>query len=100
MARHDGRRITLGFWVGVIRRSDHFRVWRIERRQLLRSGAPVTLEPKAFDLLSLLLARRPRVLSKAQIRLIDESTAPYTYLFRYQLLGGRDALLQLEPYVA
>ncbi len=39
-----------------------------ERRQLLRSGQPVPLEPKAFDLLSLLLARRPRVLSKSQIR--------------------------------
>jgi DNA-binding winged helix-turn-helix (wHTH) protein len=39
-----------------------------ERRQLLRSGQPVQLEPKAFELLSLLLARRPRVLSKDQIR--------------------------------
>ena len=39
-----------------------------ERRQLLRAGEPVPLETKAFELLSLLLARRPRVLSKAQIR--------------------------------
>jgi len=39
-----------------------------ERRQLLRGGEPVPLETKAFELLSLLLARRPRVLSKAQIR--------------------------------
>jgi len=39
-----------------------------ERRQLLRAGEPVALEAKAFELLSLLLARRPRVLSKAQIR--------------------------------
>jgi DNA-binding winged helix-turn-helix (wHTH) protein len=39
-----------------------------ERRQLFRSGQPVQLEPKAFELLSLLLARRPRVLSKGQIR--------------------------------
>src|SRR5262245_33630517 len=39
-----------------------------ERRQLLRSGEPVPLEPKAYELLSLLVARRPRVLSRAQIR--------------------------------
>jgi len=38
------------------------------RRQLLRSGEPVPLEAKAFELLCLLLLRRPRVLSKAQIR--------------------------------
>jgi DNA-binding winged helix-turn-helix (wHTH) protein len=39
-----------------------------ERRQLLRSGQPVPLEPKAYELLSLLVARRPRALSRAQIR--------------------------------
>jgi DNA-binding winged helix-turn-helix (wHTH) protein len=39
-----------------------------ERRQLLRSGRPVPLEPKAYELLSLLVARRPRTLSRAQIR--------------------------------
>jgi hypothetical protein len=39
-----------------------------ERRQLLRAGSPLLLTPKAYELLSLLLARRPRALSKAQIR--------------------------------
>jgi Tol biopolymer transport system component/DNA-binding winged helix-turn-helix (wHTH) protein len=39
-----------------------------ERRQLLRAGRPVSLEPKAYELLSLLLERRPRALSRAQIR--------------------------------
>jgi DNA-binding winged helix-turn-helix (wHTH) protein len=39
-----------------------------DRRQVLREGAPVPLEPKAWDLLSLLVARRPKALSKAQIR--------------------------------
>jgi DNA-binding winged helix-turn-helix (wHTH) protein len=38
------------------------------RRQLLRSGRPVPLEPKAYELLSLLVERRPRALSRAQIR--------------------------------
>jgi Tol biopolymer transport system component/DNA-binding winged helix-turn-helix (wHTH) protein len=39
-----------------------------ERRQLLRSGRPVPLEPKAYALLALLAERRPRALSRAQIR--------------------------------
>jgi DNA-binding winged helix-turn-helix (wHTH) protein len=39
-----------------------------ERRQLLRSGCPVPLEPKDYELLTLLLDRRPRALSRAQIR--------------------------------
>ncbi|HEX9189845.1 MAG TPA: winged helix-turn-helix domain-containing protein, partial [Vicinamibacteria bacterium] len=39
-----------------------------ERRQLLRAGTPVPLEGKVYELLTLLAARRPRVLSKAQIR--------------------------------
>jgi DNA-binding winged helix-turn-helix (wHTH) protein len=39
-----------------------------ERRQLLRAGHPVRIEPKAYELLGLLLERRPRALSKAQIR--------------------------------
>src|SRR5262245_62388604 len=39
-----------------------------ERRQLLRSGEAVPLEPKAYELLSLLLERRPRALSRVQIR--------------------------------
>jgi DNA-binding winged helix-turn-helix (wHTH) protein len=56
-----------------------------ERRQLLRSGRPVSLEPKAFELLSLLVERRPRALSRAQIRdvvwpgvFISESTLNQT----------------------
>ena len=39
-----------------------------ERRQLLREGEPVPLEPKAYELLNLLLERRPRALSRAHIR--------------------------------
>jgi TolB-like protein/DNA-binding winged helix-turn-helix (wHTH) protein/Tfp pilus assembly protein PilF len=39
-----------------------------ERRQLLRLGEPVPLEAKAYELLGLLVTRRPRVLSKTQIR--------------------------------
>jgi Tol biopolymer transport system component/DNA-binding winged helix-turn-helix (wHTH) protein len=38
------------------------------RRQLLREGEPVPLEPKAYELLCLLVERRPRALSRTQIR--------------------------------
>ncbi len=51
----------MSFWFGDFELDQ-------ERRQLLRSGEPVPLEPKAYELLSLLLERRPRALSKAQIR--------------------------------
>src|SRR5262249_37003707 len=37
-------------------------------RRLLRSGGAVHLEPKALELLELLLARRPEALSKIEIR--------------------------------
>lgn len=39
----------------------------------------------------------PAQLKKAQIDGIDRLTRPYLFLFRYQLLGGRDALMQLQP---
>ncbi len=39
----------------------------LEARLLRRSGENVHLGPKAFDLLALLLERRPRVLTKAQL---------------------------------
>jgi len=39
-----------------------------DRRQLTRSGEPVPLGRKAFDFLDLLVAERPRALSKEQIR--------------------------------
>jgi len=39
-----------------------------DRRQVLRGTDAVLLEPMAYELLSLLVTRRPRALSKAQIR--------------------------------
>lgn len=39
-----------------------------DRRQLLRGDEPVHLSPKAFDLLGLLLARRPAAVSKAELK--------------------------------
>jgi DNA-binding winged helix-turn-helix (wHTH) protein len=39
----------------------------LERRQLLRAGAPVALTPKALLLLEALLAARPRALAKAEL---------------------------------
>jgi DNA-binding winged helix-turn-helix (wHTH) protein len=37
-------------------------------RELRRNGRPVALTPKAFELLSLLVERRPKAVSKAEIR--------------------------------
>jgi DNA-binding winged helix-turn-helix (wHTH) protein len=39
-----------------------------DRRQVLRGSEPVHLEPKGFELLALLLSRRPNAISKAEIR--------------------------------
>jgi FHA domain-containing protein len=39
-----------------------------ERRQLVRGGGAVALSPKEFELLALLVARRPRAVSKEEIR--------------------------------
>jgi len=36
-------------------------------------------------------------LTPAQVEHITALTRPYLYLYRYQLLGGRDALMQLQP---
>jgi hypothetical protein len=36
-------------------------------------------------------------LTPAEVKRIDKLTRPYLYLYRYQLLGGRDALMQLQP---
>jgi hypothetical protein len=36
-------------------------------------------------------------LTPADVKRIEKLTRPYLYLYRYQLLGGRDALMQLQP---
>jgi DNA-binding winged helix-turn-helix (wHTH) protein len=38
-----------------------------ETRELLRSGKPITVSPKAFQLLEILLENRPHALSKSQL---------------------------------
>jgi DNA-binding winged helix-turn-helix (wHTH) protein len=42
-------------------------VFNSQERTLLRGGRPVHLTPKAFDLLALLIAERPAVMTKAQL---------------------------------
>ncbi|MCK6682676.1 MAG: winged helix-turn-helix domain-containing protein, partial [Thermoanaerobaculia bacterium] len=48
-----------------------------ERRQLLRGAQPVEMSPKAFQLLSLLVKKRPRALGKDEIL---ESLWPGTFV--------------------
>jgi DNA-binding winged helix-turn-helix (wHTH) protein len=55
-----------------------------DRRLVLRGSEPVHLEPKAFELLALLLARRPNALSKKEIR---EAIWPGAYVSESSLPG-------------
>ena len=55
----DNRRVRLLFGECVL---------DTETRQLLRAGEAVHLTPKAFELLQALLERRPRALSKVELR--------------------------------
>jgi len=55
-----------------------------DRRQLLRGSEPVHLEPKAFELLALLLSRRPKAVSKAEIH---EAIWPGAYISESSLPG-------------
>jgi DNA-binding winged helix-turn-helix (wHTH) protein len=68
-----------------------------DRRQLLRGREPVHLEPKAFELLALLLSRRPRAVSKWDIHAVlwpgayvSESSLP-------GLIGDLRAALDDDP---
>jgi len=69
-----------------------------DRRQLFRGNHPVHLEPKAFELLTLLLARRPKALSKRDIHLaiwpgtsVSESSLPGLVLDLRAALGDDGA---------
>ena len=53
-------------------------------RQLSRSGARVHLEPKALELLELLVARRPQAVSKAEIQ---QKLWPDTFVSESSLTG-------------
>jgi Tol biopolymer transport system component/DNA-binding winged helix-turn-helix (wHTH) protein len=53
-------------------------------RQLLRRGKPLHLEPKAFDLLGLLLERRPEAVAKPEIR---DRLWPDTFVSESNLTG-------------
>ena len=59
-------------------------VLHTERRQLLRDGVEIHLTPKAFDLLALLIARAPAVVTKAEIH---EQLWPETFVADATLLG-------------
>lgn len=67
-------------------------------RATLNRDAPGLLDR---PLASILPGKRKTItatqLKPKEIKRIDELTRPYLYLYRYQLLGGRDALMQLQP---
>src|SRR5262245_26203766 len=53
-----------------------------DTRELLRGDAPVTLSPKAFDLLTILVAGRPRAISKSDLQ---ERLWPATFVVEKNL---------------
>ena len=53
-----------------------------ESRELLRDGHPVALSPKAFDLLSILVASRPKAISKGELQ---ERLWPATFVVEKNL---------------
>ena len=74
-----------------------------EARRLLRSGQECHLEPKAFDLLELLVARRPAALSKQEIHehlwpgtfVTDASLSAVVSRLRHAVgAEGRDGLIR------
>jgi DNA-binding winged helix-turn-helix (wHTH) protein len=65
-------------------------------RQLIKDGDPRSLEPKAFELLDLLIARRPQAVSKQEIHdrlwprtFVSESTLSSLAAQLRRALGGR-----------
>ncbi len=78
--------MTLGdrrYNAAVSFRFDRF-VLDSDTRQLLRDGQEIHLAPKAFELLLLLLANRPRALSKAELQ---ERLWPSTFVEETNLAG-------------
>ena len=57
---------------------------------LISQALPLTLPGTAKTI-------APNQLDTKQVAQIEKLTRPYLYQFRYQLLGGRDALMQLQP---
>jgi DNA-binding winged helix-turn-helix (wHTH) protein len=57
-------------------------VFDSESRELLRDSNPVALSPKAFDLLSILVAGRPRAISKSELQ---ERLWPATFVVEKNL---------------
>ena len=65
-------------------------------RQLLRDGRPIPLTPKAFDLLTMLIARAPRLVTKDELMkavwpdaIVEESNLPYHVFAIRKALGER-----------
>ncbi len=76
-------------WMGYTMMFDRAELNRNEPGLLGRPlGETLPGDPKTIT---------PSQLEPAQMKKIDALTRAYTYLYRYQILGGRDALLQLQP---
>lgn len=75
----------------------------VRRRQLFRDGRPIHLQPKAFDLLNLLVEAAPRVVAKSELHerlwpngVVSDSTLVYLVKEVRRALGDRG---RTEPMI-
>jgi hypothetical protein len=68
-----------------------------DRSELSRSAPGLLNRPVGATLPGVSKTVTAKTLDTAEQRRINELTRPYIYQYRYQLLGGRDALMQLQP---
>ena len=57
-------------------------------------GRPVATLPGAAPTMT------PANMTAARAARLSELTQPYIYLYRYQVIGGHDAVMQLQPLAA
>lgn len=60
-----------------------------DTRELTRAGQPVHLEPKAFTSLELLIAARPKAISKAKLQ---DALWPETYVSERSLVSRPESV--------
>ena len=68
-----------------------------DRKELQRTHPELLERPLGATLPDARSTIRPGQLNANHAARIDSLTLPYLYLYRYKILGGRDALMQLQP---
>jgi len=69
----------------------------LSRNQVQRDEPSLLTDPITKTLPGAGTKMTQNLITAEQGRKIDELTRPHLYLYRYQLIGGRDALMELQP---